>query len=112
MCFRRLSRCIFLGVVCLVGAAWASAQSLATAAACSLCFYGPDNIVFDAAGNAYITDNDHKSHFRVLKVSPQGTRIAEWQVFRAVRGRGSGPEGIAIDSDGNISSPMAARYVY
>jgi DNA-binding beta-propeller fold protein YncE len=67
-----------------------------------LCFYGPDNIVFDGVGNAYITDNDHKSHFRVLKVSPQGTRIAEWRVFRAVQGRSSGPEGIAIDSDGNI----------
>lgn len=104
MCFRSLSRCIFLGIVCLVAAAWASPQSSATAneAACTLCFYGPDNIVFDAAGNAYITDNDHTSHFRVLKVSPQGTRIAEWQVFRAVQGRGSGPEGIAIDSDGNI----------
>jgi DNA-binding beta-propeller fold protein YncE len=104
MCFRSLSCRIFLGVVCLVAAAWVSPHSLATAseAACSLCFYGPDNIVFDAAGNAYITDNDHKSHFRVLKVSPQGTRIAEWRVFRAVQGRSSGPEGIAIDSDGNV----------
>jgi tripartite motif-containing protein 71 len=102
--FYGLSRRIFLGLACLVAFAWASPQSLGIAneAACTLCFYGPDNIVFDAAGNAYITDNDHKSHFRVLKVSPQGTRIAEWRVFRAVQGRSNGPEGIAIDSDGNI----------
>jgi DNA-binding beta-propeller fold protein YncE len=104
MCFRSLCRGIFLGVVYLVAAAWASPQSLANAndAACALCFYGPDNIVFDVVGNAYITDNDHKNHFRVLEVSPQGTRIAEWRVFRAVQGRSSGPEGIAVDSDGNI----------
>jgi DNA-binding beta-propeller fold protein YncE len=104
MCFRRLFREIFLGAIFLVTAIWMCPQSLPTAneAACTLCFYGPDNIVFDAAGNAYITDNDHKSHFRVLKVSPQGIRIAEWRVFRAVQGRSSGPEGIAIDSDGNI----------
>ncbi len=104
MCFRSLSRRIFLWVVCLVALAWASSHSLATRneAACTLCFYGPDNIVIDAVGNAYITDNDHKSHFRVLEVSPQGTRIAEWRVFRAVQGRASGPEGIAVDSNGNI----------
>lgn len=104
MSFRNLSHRIIVGVVCLVAAAWVSPQLLVTAneAACTLCFYGPDNIVFDAAGNAYITDNDHKSHFRVLKVSPQGTRIAEWRVFRDVQGRSSGPEGIAIAPDGNI----------
>jgi DNA-binding beta-propeller fold protein YncE len=104
MCCRSLSRSILLGVVCFLAGEWAFPHSWATAneGACTLCFYGPDNIVFDAAGNAYITDNDHSSHFRVLKVSPQGTRIAEWRVFRAVQGRSSGPEGIAIDSDGNI----------
>jgi DNA-binding beta-propeller fold protein YncE len=102
--FVRLSRDISLGVVCVLTAMWVSPQTLAKAneTACTLCFYGPDNIVFDAAGNAYITDNDHKSHFRVLKVSAKGTRIAEWRVFRAVPGRSSGPEGIAIDSFGNI----------
>jgi DNA-binding beta-propeller fold protein YncE len=104
MCFRSLSRRVLLAIVVLVLALWVSPQRLAAAndAACTLCFYGPDNIVFDAAGNAYITDNDHKSQFRVLKVSPQGTWLAEWRVFHAVEGRSSGPEGIAIDSDGNI----------
>lgn len=70
--------------------------------ACALCFYGPDNIAFDGNGNAFITDSDHKSRFRVLKVSAQGKEIDEWGVFPVVNGRKSGPEGIAIDIDGNI----------
>jgi tripartite motif-containing protein 71 len=104
MHFGSLSLHIFLGIFCSVFAVLGAVQSLGTTnkVKCTLCFYGPDNIVFDAAGNAYITDSDHKNRFRVLKVSLQGTRIAEWRVFHAVEGRSSGPEGIAIDSDGNI----------
>ena len=69
---------------------------------CELCFYGPDNIVFDVDGNAYITDTDHKTRFRVLKVSRAGKAIHEWRVFEKGQGRRKGPEGIAIDHDGNI----------
>jgi sugar lactone lactonase YvrE len=69
---------------------------------CELCFYRPDNMVFDAEGNAYITDSDHESRSRVLKVSPDGKKIAEWRVFKKVPGMRNGPEGIAIDHDGNI----------
>ncbi len=88
----------------LIAFAWPATQpSVETnKAVCTLCFYGPDNIVFDAKGNAYITDSDHKSRFRVLKVSPEGRQIDEWRVFPVVSGRESGPEGIAIAPDGNI----------
>jgi len=88
----------------LIAFAWPATQpSVETnKAVCTLCFYGPDNVVFDAKGNAYITDSDHKSRFRVLKVSPEGRQIDEWRVFPAVSGRESGPEGIAIAPDGNI----------
>lgn len=69
----------------------------------ALCaFYGPDNIVFDAKTNAYVTDSDHKSRFRVVKISPEGRQLGDWPVFLAVKGRDSGPEGIAIDAGGNI----------
>ncbi len=104
VCFRRSFCRIAWGVICLLAVPSVSWHLPAKAndPSCTLCFYGPDNIVFDAAGNAYITDNDQQSRFRVLEVSPQGTRLAEWRVFRAVQGRRSGPEGIAIDSVGNI----------
>jgi sugar lactone lactonase YvrE len=71
-------------------------------AACDLCLYGPDNMTFDKAGNIYLVDTDHKSHSRVLKLSPNGTVLAEWQVFTAVPGHYNGPNGIAIDDGGSI----------
>jgi DNA-binding beta-propeller fold protein YncE len=69
---------------------------------CELCLYGPDNIVFDSAGHLYITDTDHKSRFRVVKVSSAGKLIDEWHVFDGGQNKAKGPEGIAIDHDGNI----------
>lgn len=77
-------------------------QSHARDAGCRVCFYGPDNIVFDTAGNAYVTDSDHKSRFQVLKVSRQGEVLAQWHIFAAGPGKNPGPEGIAIDREGNI----------
>ena len=79
-----------------------AAQSHPGDAGCRICFYGPDNIVFDAAGNAYVTDSDHKSRFRVVKISPQGEVVAEWHIFAPGPGKNPGPEGIAIDPEGNI----------
>ena len=79
-----------------------AAQSRAGETACRVCFYGPDTIVFDAAGDAYVTDSDHKSKFRVVKLSPQGNILAEWHLFATGRGKRPGPEGIAIDHEGNI----------
>ena len=77
-------------------------QSDASDAGCYVCFYGPDNLVSDATDNAYVTDSDHKSRFRVVKISPQGELAAEWHVFAAGPGKNPGPEGIAIDREGNI----------
>lgn len=74
----------------------------AQAASCRLCLYGPDNMAFDAAGDVYLVDTDHKARSRVLKLSPQGRVLAEWRVFGAVPGRDNGPDGIALDRDGNI----------
>ncbi|MEO8724663.1 MAG: NHL repeat-containing protein [Acidobacteriaceae bacterium] len=56
----------------------------------------------DSYGNAYIVDNDHKSRFRVLKVSSEGKQLDEWRVFPVVEGRSGGPDGIAMDFQGNI----------
>jgi tripartite motif-containing protein 71 len=80
-----------------------AAQTRAGDAGCRVCFYGPDNIVFDAAGDAYVTDSDHKSRFRVVKISPEGEVVSEWKIFAATGpGKNPGPEGIAIDGEGNI----------
>ncbi len=80
---------------------------------CELCFYGPDNIVFDAAGNAYITDTDHKTRFRILNVADD--KLHRIQKFDSsgrllVMFGGSalfteGPGGVAIDQRRNIYSP-------
>lgn len=75
---------------------------MAHAAPCRLCLYGPDNMAFDAAGNVYLVDTDHKSRSRVLKLSPQGRVLADWQVFTTVPGHNNGPDGIAVDGEGNI----------
>lgn len=72
------------------------------ASTCSLCLYGPDNMAFDAAANVYLVDTDHNARSRVLKLSPQGSVLAEWHVFDAVPGHNNGPDGIALDRDGNI----------
>jgi tripartite motif-containing protein 71 len=84
------------------GHARAAQAQVAATASCRLCFYGPDNIAFDAAGNAYVTDSDQKSRFRVVKVSPRGQLLAEWRLFATGPGKRPGPEGIAVDRHGNV----------
>lgn len=74
----------------------------AQAASCRLCLYGPDNMAFDAVGNIYLVDTDHKVRSRVLKLSPEGKVLADWRVFGAEPGRDNGPDGIALDRDGNV----------
>jgi DNA-binding beta-propeller fold protein YncE len=69
---------------------------------CQLCLYGPDNMVFDAVGNIYLTDSDHKSRFRVVKISADGRLLDEWHPFEAKFTGKQGPEGIAIDLRGEI----------
>jgi tripartite motif-containing protein 71 len=69
---------------------------------CRICFYGDDNIVFDAAGNIYIADSDHGGRSRVLKLSGDGRLILDWRLFHPVAGKRSGPEGIALDREGNL----------
>ena len=80
---------------------WALA-SVAQAASCRLCLYGPDNMAFDGDGNVYLVDTDHKLRSRILKLSPRGRLLAEWRVFGAVPGRDNGPDGITLDQSGNV----------
>src|SRR6478736_743951 len=65
-------------------------------------FFGPDNLVFDDQGSAYVVDTDHQTRGRVVKVSPSGGFIEAWNVFGAGAGAERGPEGIAIDARGRV----------
>lgn len=71
-------------------------------APCRICFYGPGNMAFDAAGNVYLADSDNKSRSRILKLSPDGRVLADWRVFSAAPGRVNGPDGIVLDHHGDI----------
>lgn len=65
-------------------------------------FYGPDNVVVARDGMIYVTDTDHVSHHRLLKLSSDGKIIAEWHLFAPGSNKSNGPEGIALDNEGNI----------
>lgn len=69
---------------------------------CALCLYGPDNMVFDEHGDVYLVDTDHESRSRILKLSTNGTKLADWRVFAEVPKARNGPEGIALDRDGDV----------
>lgn len=77
-------------------------DAIAAAIVCAICFYGPDNMVFDRAGNVYVTDTDGGSHSRLVKLSPDGRLLSQWHVFVAGSGSRNGPEGIAMAADGTI----------
>lgn len=70
--------------------------------ACSLCFYGPDNMAFDAKGALYVTDSDGERRSRIMRLADDGTLLWSWQQFTYVKGARNGPEGIAIDRAGTI----------
>ena len=76
--------------------------------ACQLCLYQPDNMAFDAQGDIYLVDTDHKHRSRILKLSRTGEKLADWRVFKDGPGSDNGPNGIAIDGQGNIDAPDGA----
>ncbi len=69
---------------------------------CGLCLYGPDNMIVDDAGSIFLTDSDRKTHLRILRLAPDGTRIAEWRIFTVAPGDHNGPEGIALNRAGHV----------
>lgn len=72
---------------------------------CTLCLYQPDNMAFDAQGDIYLVDTDHRHRSRILKLSRTGHKLADWRVFTDGPGSDNGPNGIAIDRQGNIYAP-------
>jgi uncharacterized protein (TIGR03663 family) len=62
-------------------------------------FWGPRDIVTDAAGNVYVTDTGNK---RVQVFDPDGQFLAQWGGFGLEDGFMDEPVGIAIDEAGNV----------
>lgn len=73
-----------------------------TTTPCLFCFYGPDNMVWDSAGNMYLGDTDGKALSRLLKISKDRVIRAQWRIFSTKPGRTNGPEGIAMTPKGTI----------
>jgi sugar lactone lactonase YvrE len=110
---QRLSLVISLIVGLMAAAACLAGESSDSADArshqvCKLCLYQPDNMAVDVQGDIYLVDTDHKHRSRILKLSPGGKELADWRVFTDGPGSDNGPNGIAIDSQGNIYAPDGA----
>ncbi|GAC1400317.1 MAG: SBBP repeat-containing protein [Chloroflexota bacterium] len=64
----------------------------------------PDALAFDAQGNMYVTEGflQDDSDSRVLKLSPTGQLLATLATSGSGPGQFLGPNGVALDSQGNI----------
>jgi DNA-binding beta-propeller fold protein YncE len=100
--FRKLVCVVYSVVVAVASLQSHSAIGQSRAGHCALCLYGPDNMVFDGRSEVYLVDTDHKSNSRILKLSTNGRKLADWRVFADVPRRRNGPEGIALDRDGEV----------
>jgi DNA-binding beta-propeller fold protein YncE len=92
-------------LLALLLSSWISAASPAP---CAVCWYGPDNMVFDPAGNLYVVDTDGKSRGRVVELSSDGRLVDAWHVFAPASGGRFGPEGIAREASGTLLVTDAA----
>jgi len=91
-----------LASVLFVVALRPAAQNATATGPAGFPLYGPDNVVVAADGIVFVTDTDHVSHHRILKLSPQGKIVTEWHLFAPGTNKSNGPEGITLDSAGNI----------
>ncbi len=75
-----------------------------------LAFYGPGYAVVDSAGNLYVMDSDfQQTHTRILKFSPSGNLLNEWQHFTI----GTQPLYIVIDKQGNLyATAQGSNIIY
>jgi tripartite motif-containing protein 71 len=68
---------------------------------------GPYAVALDRQCNSYVTDSQH---FRILKLSPDGTMLAQWSLpGERAPGESSSPRGVAVDAQGNVYATDASR---
>jgi streptogramin lyase len=60
---------------------------------------GPGNAAFDVQGNLYVINLDN---FKIVKVSPDGKILTSWGSPGNGQGQFQIPQGIAVDSQGNV----------
>ncbi len=68
---------------------------------------GPYAVAVDRQCNSYVADSQH---YRILKLSPDGTVVAQWTLpdTRAA-GESSAPRGVAVDDKGNVYATDSGR---
>jgi DNA-binding beta-propeller fold protein YncE len=61
---------------------------------------GPYAVAVDHQCNSYVADSQH---YRVVKLSPDGTVVAQWSLpGERAGGESSSPRGVAVDGQGNV----------
>ena len=72
---------------------------------------GPYAVALDRQCNVYVADS---IHFRVLKLGPDGTQMAQWSLpGQRNPGESSSPRGVAVDAGGNVYATDTSRdHVY
>jgi tripartite motif-containing protein 71 len=80
-------------------ARWGAAEGGGAAGSGQGEFNHPAAVALDAAGNAYVADTNND---RVVKLSPDGSVLAEWGSAGSGDGRFHGPSGIGVDGAGEV----------
>src|SRR5205823_6621998 len=62
-------------------------------------FSSPVGVAVDSAGNVYVADAEYR---RIVKLSPTGELLAQWDSRGAERGQFRSPQSVAVDSAGSV----------
>ena len=67
----------------------------------------PNGIAVDSLGNVYVADGRDEQYrtggnYRVQKFNSDGTFLATWGTYGSGNGQFSNPQGVAVDSSGNV----------
>ncbi len=67
---------------------------------------GPYAVALDRNCNLYVAD---AQNFQVVKLDPDGVRLAQWPIPPGEPGQSSSPRGVAVDAQGNVYATDSRR---